>query len=138
MSTIDYENLNKSLENLKEQHSLYVSKDELNLPEGLDKAVRNSVVKCFEVCYDTLWKHLKKHLQKELPDVPSSPIKIFRIAFEGHLIDEAMQERLQCYNELRVQSSHDYSMEKSKAVLEKACDFIADGTELYQTMSKAK
>ena len=138
MNKTDYQKLKKALENLKEQYENYLTIDKQGLSEVNKKAVKNSVIKCFEICYDTLWKHLKKSTQKRsgLPRIPSSPLPIFRIMHESELIDKGMQERLVAYNDLRGDTAHDYSMEKSEKVLIKIGSFIQDTTELYQEMTE--
>ncbi len=136
MSEVDYEKLGKSLENLIEQHDNYLTIDKQNLSSVNQKAIKNSVIKCFEVCYDTLWKHLKKYtLEKSgLPKIPGSPLPIFRIAHESGVIDQEMQNRLVDYNNIRGDTAHDYSMEKSEKTLNQIDGFIQDATELYQEM----
>ena len=138
MNKTDYEKLEKSLENLIEQHDNYLTVDEQNLSVVTQKAVKNSVIKCFEICYDTLWKHLKKYTQEQsgLPKIPSSPLPIFRIAHENGIIDQEMQERLVNYNDLRGDTAHDYSMEKSEKALPIIGGFIQDAIELYEEMIK--
>ena len=138
MSEVDYEKLTQSLENLIEQHDNYLTLDDQNLSVVNQKAVKNSVIKCFEICYDTLWKHLKKYTQEKsgLPNMPSSPLPIFRIAHENLIMDQEMQERLTSYNGLRGDTAHDYSMAKSKKALPIIGAFIQDATELYEEMIK--
>ncbi len=138
MKKINYEKLKKSLDELKEQYENFLTVDEQDLSEVNKKAVKHSVIKCFEICHDTLWKHLKKFMQEaeHLVGIPNSPNGIFRKAHESGMIDQAMQERLIEYNEIRGDAAHDYDVEKAEAALGKIGDFIQDAEEIYQTMSK--
>ena len=111
MGEINYEKLKKSLKRLKEQHENFLSLDKKNLSDLNREAVRESVIKRFEVCYDTLWKHFKKYLQteKNFVDLPNSPNGIFRKAFEADIIDKSALRRLMGCNELRGLAAHDCS-----------------------------
>lgn len=135
MSKIDYEKLEKSLKRLKEQYEFFKENEE-SLSGNIKDGVQESVIKRFEICYDTLRKHLKKFMEEEsgLPDVPSSPKQIFRMTHESGLIDQGMHERLVSYNTARVNSTHDYSMEKAEETLNEVANFIQDATELYEQM----
>lgn len=136
MSKIDYEKLENSLNELKEQFSSYSTLDEQNLSDVNQRAVKNSVIKCFEVCYDTLWKQIKKYLRDEngRTELRNSPIPIFRSAFEDMLFDKDMHKRLVQYNQIRNDAAHDYSIEKAMAALDKVGDFIQDAEEIYEAM----
>ena len=47
-----------------------------------------------------------------------------------------MAEALFKYNQLRIDTSHDYSLEKSGNVLTQLDNFIQDATELYEQMAE--
>ena len=134
---MNYEKLEKSLKELKEQYESFLTLDKQGLSAVNQRAVKNSVVKCFEICYDTLWKHIKKHLRekKGLVELQNSPIPIFRKAHENMLIDKEMLERLVNYNKIRGDAAHDYSIEKARAALDKLGAFIEDAAEIYEVMS---
>lgn len=138
MNKIDYTKLQQALNNLKEQYENSLTMDEQDLSEATRKAIKNSVVMCFAICYDTLWKHMKKHLEEELPSVPGSPLKVFRIAKDASLINEEMQENLVKYNELRRQATHDYSMDKANDVLAEVGNFIEDASKIYRILIAEK
>ena len=136
MNKADYEKLEKSLDELKEQYESFLTLDEQGLSEVNQRAVKNSVIKCFEICYDTLWKHIKKYLQEQygLAQLKNSPIAIFRNAFENLLFDKDIHKRLVHYNKIRNDAAHDYSIEKAMAALDEIGDFIQDAAEIYQAM----
>lgn len=140
MGETDYEKLKMSLDNLQEQYAVYATIDDLNLPAVIQKSVRNSVIKCFEVCYDTLWKHLKKFMLEEenLVDVPNSPQGIFRRAHESGVIDQETEKRLIDYNKIRALVAHDYRMEKAGKALGIMGDFIQDAGELYERLTERR
>ena len=137
MATINYEKLEKSLTELKEQYGSFMTLDKQGLSAVNQRAVKNSVVKCFEICYDTLWKHIKKYLSEEkgLVELQNSPIPIFRSAHENMLIDKESLERLVNYNKIRGDAAHDHNIEKARAALDKLGAFIEDAAEIYETMS---
>ena len=140
MSKVNYEKLENSLNELKEQYDSYSTLDEQNLSDVNQRAVKNSVIKCFEICYDTLWKQIKKYLRDEngKAELRNSPIPIFRAAFEDLLFDKDVHKRLVQYNKIRNDAAHDYSIEKAMAALDKVGDFIQDTGEIYQTMVKGE
>ena len=133
MTNTSYEKLEKYLNELKEQYESYSTLDDQGLSEVNQRAVKNSVIKCFEICYDTLWKQVKRHLkdQNGMTELKNSPIPIFRDAFENLLFDKDMHKRLVQYNKIRNDAAHDYSIEKAMAALEKVGDFIQDADEIY-------
>ena len=137
MGDINYEKLKRSLEALKEQYRNFLSLDKENLSDINKEAVRESVIKRFEICYDTLWKHFKKYLQaeKNFVDLPNSPNGIFRRAFEAAIIDEDRLKRFMNYNELRGLAAYDYSSAKADKALERAGDFIQEAEALYKMMT---
>lgn len=140
MSKIDYGKLENSLNELKEQYGSYSTLDEQNLSNVNQRAVKNSVIKCFEICYDTLWKQIKKYLRDENGKVElrNSPIPIFRVAFEDMLFDKDVHKRLVQYNKIRNDAAHDYSIEKAIAALDKVGDFIQDTEEIYEAMVRGE
>ena len=137
MGEINYEKLKQSLKKLKEQYENFLSLDKKNLSDIDKEAVRESVIKRFEVCHDTLWKHLKKYLQTEenLVDLPNSPNKIFRRAYEAEVIGKIELKRLMGYNELRSLAAHDYSKAKADKALEQVGSFIQEAEKFYKMMT---
>ena len=128
MKNLTSKKLKKTLAALKEQYGNFLSLDNKSLSDLDKEAVRESVIKRFEICYDAFWKYLKKYLQTEegLVDLPNSPNGIFRKAFEAAVIDEDTLKRLMNSNELRGLAAHDYSLAKSDQALERAGDFIQE------------
>ena len=132
----DYESLDKSLDELRSQYGSFLTLGEQNLSEVNQRAVKNSVIKCFEICYDTLWKHIKKYLKENgLVKLEDLPIPLFRHAHENFLIDKEMHRRLVKYNKIRGDAAHDYSMEKAMHALNEIGDFIEDCTAIYRKMT---
>ena len=139
MSKLEYEKLAQSLERLKDQYEFFQS-NEADFSGLVEEAMKESIIKRFDICFDTLWKHLKIFTPEEagLHTMPNSPLAIFRIAHESGVIDQGMQERLVGYNKVRGEAAHDYSLEKADAALGAVGDFIADATELYEQMTEEK
>ena len=136
MNKIDYDRLGISLGELKAQYGSFLTLDEQNLSAVNRRAVKNSVIKCFEICYDTLWKHIKKYLKENgLVELENSPIPIFRRAHEDLLIDKETHRRLVEYNKIRGNAAHDYSIEKAMQALDKIGGFIEDCTAIYEKMA---
>ena len=140
MNKINYEKLENSLNELKEQYGSYSTLAEQNLSDVNQRAVKNSVIKCFEICYDTLWKQIKKYLQDEngMVELRNSPVSIFRAAFENYLFDKDAHKRLVQYGKIRNDAAHDYSIEKAMAALDKVGEFIRDTEEIYEVMVKGE
>ena len=136
MTNTSYEKLEKYLNELKEQYESYSTLDDQGLSEVNQRAVKNSVIKCFEICYDTLWKQVKRHLkdQNGMTELKHSPLPIFRDAFENLLFDKDVHKRLVQYNKIRNDAAHDYSIEKAMAALDRVGDFIEDTTEIHEAM----
>ena len=135
MTETNYEKLEKSLNELREQYESYSTLDEQGLSEVNQRAVKNSVIKCFEICYDTLWKQIKKYLKDQgKTELRNAPIPIFRDAFEDLLFDTDIHKRLVQYNKIRNDAAHDYSIEKAMAALDKIDHFIQDAEEIYEAM----
>ena len=136
MNKIDYDRLGMSLGELKAQYGSFLTLDEQNLSAVNRRAVKNSVIKCFEICYDALWKHIKKYLKENgLVELENSPIPIFRRAHEDLLIDKETHRRLVEYNKIRGNAAHDYSIEKAMQALDKVGGFIEDCTAIYEKMA---
>ena len=132
---IDYTKFKLSLMRLREQHENFLT--DVPARSRLDReAIGESVIQRFETCYDCLWKVLKRYLIEDLgiARIPNSPKPIFRIANENQLLPTAVDQWLN-YAEARIDTSHDYDGEKAKACLDLVQDFIADASELYQTIS---
>ena len=132
---IDYSKFQLSLKRLEEQYEHYRHLDQ-SLPDHLREAMDESIIQRFEVCFDCAWKALKRHLAEELAiaDLPNSPKPILRLANENGLLDARVSDWL-AYADQRVDTSHDYSIEKAEACLDLAEDFIDDAIGLYQTMT---
>jgi hypothetical protein len=107
-----------------------------SLPLFMQEALAESVIQRFETCYDCLWKVIKRYEAEELglPDVPNSPRPIFRLAHENNLLKSPVENWME-YAQSRIDTSHDYSGEKSQQALTLMPRFIADAILLYQTMS---
>ena len=136
MDKTNYDRLGMSLGELKAQYGSFLTLDEQNLSAGNRRAVKNSVIKCFEICYDTLWKHIKKYLKENgLVELENSLIPIFRRAHEDLLIDKETHRRLVEYNKIRGNAAHDYSIEKAMQALDKVGGFIEDCTAIYEKMA---
>lgn len=140
MNKTDYEKLEKSLNELKEQYGSYSTLDEQGLSEVNQRAVKNSVIKCFEICYDTLWKQIKRYLQDEngLVELRNSPVSIFRAGFENLLFDTEVHKRLVQYGKTRNDAARGYSMEKAMAALDRVGDFIRDAEAIHEAMLNGK
>ena len=136
MGRTDYEKLGISLGELKAQYGSFLTLDEQNLSAVNRRAVKNSVIKCFEICYDTLCKHIKKYLKENgLVDLENSPIPIFRRAHEDLLINKETHRRLVEYNKIRGNAAYGYSIEKAMQALDKIGGFIEDCTVIYEKMA---
>ena len=132
---IDYENFRRALKNLELQNANRKQLP-LDLPTLIHEGIDESVIQRFEICYDTLWKTLRRYLIEDMgfPNVTGSPRAIIRMAGDNGLLNSPV-ERWMEYINLRIGTAHDYSGEKAKAALEQVDDFIADATDLYQTIS---
>ena len=130
----DCENIRKTLANLEAQH------DHLhNLPADSEQltveGIRESVIQRFEICYDVTWTTLRRYLVDELrlPEVPSSPKPVFRIAAQNRLLGDSAP-RWQLYAKTRVETTHMYDEEKVVAALTLIPEFIADAAGLYSVL----
>ena len=133
---IDYGKFEKSLRHLEAQLLNYGTAGERSELRDIDReAIGESVIQRFETCYDCLWKILKRYLKEHLgiPELPNSPKPLFRIAFENQLFTSV--EQWLSYADARVDTSHDYSEEKSRTTIEIASEFAVDATDLYSKMT---
>ena len=132
---IDYTKFRKSLKRLEEQYENYRHLDPA-LPRLTYEAVPESVIQRFETCFDSLRKVLKRYMAEELgvPDVPNSPKPLLRLANENGLLADRVEAWLD-YARHRVDTSHDYSVEKAARCLEVIPGFIRGAIELYRKMT---
>ena len=138
MSEVEYEKLEKSLERLREQYE-YFTENEEDLSGNLKEAVQESIIQRFETCFDTLHKHLKRYFEDQgLTNVPGSPKPIFRMAHKNNLIEnlEDWIDGDDSYVQARIDTTHDYSLEKAQKALGKIGDFIQDTTTIFENMNK--
>lgn len=136
---IDYEKLKKSLKNLEVQYKNYQTLDTREELGKLEKeAIKESVIQRFEICYDVLWKTLKRYLKEELglSELPNSPKPLFRIAYENNLFQN-IEDWIR-YANARIDTSHDYSEEKSEKTLVIIENFIENAIQLYTKMTNLK
>ena len=134
---IDYSKFQLSLKRLEEQHENHLSLD-ADLPALTREGISESVIQRFETCYDCLWKVLRRYLIEGLGnvDLQNSPKPIFRRAHENGLFASPLEQWIQ-YADARIDTAHDYDIEKAMACLELMPDFIDDAIGLYQTMTGA-
>jgi len=132
---IEYDIFQKALKQLELQYENYKVIG-TELPELMQEAVAESVIKRFETCYDFMWKVLKRYLVEGLciPEVPNSPKPIIRMANENNLFVSSLEQWLS-YADARIHTSDDYSGENAEDALLLMADFIDDAIGLYQTMS---
>ncbi len=133
---IEYDKFRMSLKRLEEQYENYRQADD-SLPELIQEAIAESVIRRFKTCYDCLWKVLRRYLIEEpgLADTPNSPKPVFRLAHENGLFAAPLEQWLG-YADVRTGTAHDYSCEKAQACPDIMGDFIEDAVGLYQTMTK--
>jgi nucleotidyltransferase substrate binding protein (TIGR01987 family) len=134
---IDYEKLQKSLKHLEAQFANWQrAKDRPELTDLDREGIGESVIQRFETCYDTLWKTLKRYLTEVtgLPDTPSSPKPVLKLAGQNDLLPSPVERWLQ-YADARVSTAHDYSGEKAADCLAIMGVFITDAVALFQTIS---
>ena len=132
---IDYTKFRLSLKRLEEQYENYRHLDP-SLPRLTYEAVPESVIQRFETCFDSLWKVLKRYMAEELglPNVPNSPKPLLRLANESDLLADPVEDWLD-YAGHRVDTAHDYSVEKATRCLEAIPGFLRGAIALYQTMT---
>ena len=133
---IEYDKFQMSLKRLEEQYENYRQADD-SLPELIQEAIAESVIRRFKTCYDCLWKVLRRYLIEEpgLAETPNSPKPVFRLAHENGLFAAPLEQWLG-YADVRTGTAHDYSGEKAQACPDIMGDFIDDAIGLYQTMTK--
>lgn len=135
---VDYSKFEASLEHLARQwenHAGAGSRPELS---AIDReALAESVVHRFETCYDCLWKVLKHHLAeiRGVPDLPTSPKPILRIAAREGLLPGTVEQWLE-YANARVLTAHDYSGEKAAEALALVARFLGDADELRSSLRR--
>ncbi len=134
---IDFDKLQKALKHLERQFQNYQGAEARDELTDLDReAIAESVIQRFETCYDTLWKDLKRYLVEELglPDVPSSPKPILKLAGQNDLLPSPVEKWLD-YADARTDTAHDYSGTKAATTLITVADFIVDAIDLYRKIS---
>ena len=132
---IDYSKFRLSLKRLEEQYENHRNLDP-SLPDFLHEAVAESIIHRFETCYDCLWKALRRHMTEDLgiSDMTNSPKGILRKANENDLLTAPVEDWMD-YNQRRIDTAHDYSIEKAEECLEVAEEFIEDAIGVYQTVT---
>ncbi len=132
---LSYEKFEKSLHALVLQYNNYENIDN-SLPDITKEAIAESVIQRFETCYDSMYKILKKYMQENLgvTDIPNSPKPIFRIANDNNLLGGDIKQWLS-YADLRIGTSHDYSVEKMQNALLSMNKFIEDMKKLYKSLT---
>ena len=132
---IDYSKFRSSLKRLEEQNANY-RRGNPALSDLDRESVAESVTRRFKICYDCLWNVLRRYLTHELgiAATPNSPKPVFRLAHENDLFAAPIDQWFR-YAEARIDTSHDYGGEKTKACLVLVPDFIDDAIRLYQTVS---
>ncbi len=99
------------------------------------EAVQDSLIKRFEYTLEVAWKICKKHLEDEgfAEAATGSPKSIIRLAAQRNLIKNP--ESWFTYLRFRQDTSHDYSSDKAKTVLDITEDFYEDVVALYRGMT---
>ncbi len=132
---IDYSKFTRSLVRLVEQHRHLMYDTDEYPPWNVD-GMRESVIQRFEVCFDTSWKCLRRHLMVAmgLNQVPNSPLAVFRLAAESLLLG-GEEECWVAYNKARIDTSHDYDIDKRDATLATVPKFIQDAVNLHERLT---
>ncbi len=132
---VDYSRFRLSLKRLIEQYENYRS-SQPSTSQLTQEAIAESVIHRFEVCYDTLWKTLKRYLRESLgiPELPNSPKPIFRLCYENEVFDRTSNNWMD-YAQVRINTSHDYSLEKATSALKLIEGFIEDSIILFESIS---
>ncbi len=119
---ISVENLENAYITLKDCYDAYVK----NQSSPLIEFVSDSCVKRFEYTLETAWKLQKKILQKKYakPEVELTINNIFRY-MEGYGFIKSW-ESWRDYYKKRNDTAHEYSIVKSRRLLEIIPDFIVD------------
>lgn len=129
---MDYTQLKTAIERFGEMLEAFRENDRRSPLE--QEAVQDSLIKRFEYTLETAWKTCKRHLTEEgfAEAATGSPKSIIRLAAQRNLVDNP--EQWFGYMRFRQDTSHDYSSDKIKAVLDITEDFYQDVTKLYQGM----
>lgn len=134
---VDYSKLHQAIFHLKRQYENLV---ESSLRPGLteldQEALRDSVIKRFDIAIEMSWKLLRKHLIEEvgLDELPNGPKPLLRIADQNGLLGDGV-ERWIGYVNARNASTHDYSLEKAEETLRAVAEFIPDAIAMYERIS---
>ncbi len=137
---LKFDKYEKAFVQLELQYENYVQSANRTELSKLDKeALAESVIQRFEVSYDIGWKHLKRYMVEvlALPDVPSSPKPVLRLADTNNLLGDNLERWIE-YAEARVATSHDYSGEKAADCLTQIDDYINDAILLYEKLTGSK
>lgn len=137
---IDYPQLQSLLRNLELQwENLQNVKARSSVLELDVEAIKESVIKRFDLAVEMSWKLLLKFLTEEVgvQDLPNGPKPILRLADQNNLLNGRIDEWIEYIN-ARNASSHDYSGEKAEGTLKVIPSFIEDANALYQAMSQTQ
>ena len=135
---IDYTKLKLAIRNLELQFANLQAKRGQEGVSDLDlEAVRESVIKRFDLALEMSWKLLFKYLNEELgiAEVPAGPKPLLRIADQNDLLAGRIEQWIQYVN-VRNASAHDYSGEKAEQTLQVIPEYLQDAVSLYEKMSK--
>lgn len=140
MTETNYILLKESIDNLVEQYELYKGMESQNFDEAVQKAVTNSVIKCFELCFDTLAKHLKRYLEEVVgvAEVKNISYVILETAKDTETISEEEYDTLSKYRKTRNQSTHNYAEEEIANVFDILEGFIRDALEFHEKFNGKK
>lgn len=119
---ISIENLEKAYNTLLKCYNDY----EINKTSPLAEYICDSCVKRFEYTLETVWKLMKKYLKEQYSKTEEELTinNIFRF-MEGYGFTNSWLN-WKNYYEKRNNTAHEYSLEKSRILLEIIPDFIAD------------
>jgi nucleotidyltransferase substrate binding protein (TIGR01987 family) len=134
---IDYSKLRLGLINLQRQYeNLDLASHRATITDLDNEALRESVIKRFDVALEMTWKLLMKYLAEDvgLADLPNGPKPVFRLADQNNLLNGKIEAWLEYVN-ARNASSHDYSGEKAEETLKVIPNYIEDAISLYEKMS---
>lgn len=143
MNEIDYTKLDKSFQRLVEQYKYFADLDEKNTPQNIYEGMRESVIQRFETCFDSLYKALKRYLESEgaaFEILNPSPNKIFRESYNNGIIDnlEPWVNKKNGYTQTRVDTSHDYSIDKAMQAISIIKQFIEDVEIILKQLTAEK
>ena len=130
---MDYTQLKTAIQRFGEMLDAY--RNNVDRPPLEQEAVQDSLIKRFEYTLEVAWKICKKHLEDEgfVEAATGNPKSIIRLAAQRNLINNP--EIWFNYLRFRQDTSHDYSGDKVKAVLDIAGDFYEDVVILYRGMT---